>query len=284
TFSTGSLYTYDLERCCALAAEAGFDGLEIMIDARPETHSPDRLREVSDRYRLPICSLHAPFPGRSIPGWEPGPVASVTQAVALAETVGARHVVMHTPNRLRSFKLPLRIRGQRVKLPWFADTAGIRDWMRAGGLRRLQAESPVRVCVENMPTMFDVLGRIAPGINQQAVFYWNTLETWPQAHDYLTLDTTHWATHGVKPLAAYRAGGARVRHIHLSNFKDGEEHHLPQHGELDLVGFLRTLAAEAFDGQIVVEVKPPRLGGDDEARVRASLAETVAFCRAALAG
>lgn len=285
TFSTGSLYTYGLDRSTALAAEAGFDGLEIMVDPRPETHDPDSLNALSDRYGLPILSLHAPFPRLVIPGWDAAPVASITHTVALAEEVGAQHVVMHTPDRVRTRKLPLTIKGQHVKYPWGAPlSAAIRGWMKRGGLQRLQTSTPVKVCVENMPTQYDIIRQIIPGLNQQALHYWNTLETWPEAHTFLTLDTTHWATHGIAPLDAYQAGGERVQHIHLSNFHNGQEHHLPQHGDLNLAEFLRTLAADGFSGHVVVEVKPPMLGAGDDDRVRANLAETVAFCRAALAG
>ena len=31
-FSTGSLYTYNTDRCFAFAAAAGFDGIELMVD------------------------------------------------------------------------------------------------------------------------------------------------------------------------------------------------------------------------------------------------------------
>ncbi|MBN2470488.1 MAG: sugar phosphate isomerase/epimerase [Anaerolineae bacterium] len=284
TLSTGSLYLYSLERCFALAVEAGFDGVEVLVDERYDTRQPDHLCRLMDAHDLPIMSLHAPFPGRKLAGWQPGIVASVTQTVTLAEALGAAHVVMHTPDRIRTIKLPVTIDGQRLKLPWFAPASQvIQDWISSGGLRRLQNSTPVKICVENLPTPFDVLRRYLPQINQQPLAYWNTLDAWPCVHDYLTLDTTHWATHRVSPLEAYRAGGERVRHIHLSNFLAGREHQLPHIGELDLAGFLRVLSAEDFDGQIVVEVKPGSLDAHDESKVRRHLADTVAFCRAALA-
>ena len=37
-FSTGSLYPFGLERVYSWAAEAGFDGVEIMMDERWDTH------------------------------------------------------------------------------------------------------------------------------------------------------------------------------------------------------------------------------------------------------
>lgn len=280
TFSTGSLYLYGLERVFALAAEYGFDGVEIMCDERLDTRQPDYLCRLSERHGLPIHSLHAPFVGRRVPGWEPGPVRTVEQTVVLAEQVGATHVVMHLPDRVgRAF---LDLGPRRMLLPWFPVSAAIKRWMESGGLARLQAGTDVQVCVENLPIKSNHLRRWFPGLNQQGLTWWNTLDTWPQVHDYLTLDTTHWATHGIPPLDALRAANGRVRHIHLSNFQGGEEHQLPQRGELDLTGFLQTLVAEGFDGQIVVEVNPRTLEAVDEAKLRANLAEAAAFCREGL--
>jgi sugar phosphate isomerase/epimerase len=283
SFSTGSLYLYSLERCFALAAELGFDGVEVLVDERFDTREPDHLRRLMDAYRLPITSLHAPFPGRALPGWQTSPIETVTQTVALAEILGAAHVVMHTPDRIRTVKLPLGVDGQRLKLPWYAGFSRvIRKWIVSGGLREFQRTTDVKICVENMPTMFDVMRRILPQINQQRLFYWNTLDSWPQVHDYLTQDTTHWATHGIAPLTAFRAGGGRIRHIHLSNFRDGREHQLPQRGELDLKEFLWTLAAEGFEGQIVLELNPRSLEAEEPTQARRNLAEAAAFCRTAL--
>jgi sugar phosphate isomerase/epimerase len=36
-FSTGSLYPFGLDRCYGWAAEAGYDGVEIMMDERWDT-------------------------------------------------------------------------------------------------------------------------------------------------------------------------------------------------------------------------------------------------------
>lgn len=281
TFSTGSVYTYGTDRAFALAAEYGFDGVEVMCDERLDTRQPDYLRRLSERHELPIHSLHAPFVRQSLPGWEPGLVAGIRQTAALAEVVGAAHVVMHLPDRVG--RLSMTYGSRRWIVPWWPLSRAIQQWMASGGLARFQKETVVRICVENMPIQSRRLRRLLPQVNQQALVWWNTLEAWPQVHDHLTLDTTHWATHGIDPLDAYRAANGRVRHVHLSNFADGREHQLPQRGELDLAGFLRHIVADGFDGQVVVEVNPASLEAADEDRLRAHLAETVAFCRAALA-
>ena len=44
--STGSLYNYRIDRVFALAAEAGFDGIELLIDHRWDTRQSDYLRQL----------------------------------------------------------------------------------------------------------------------------------------------------------------------------------------------------------------------------------------------
>jgi sugar phosphate isomerase/epimerase len=100
TFSTGSLYLYSLDRCFALAAACGFDGVEVICDQRYDTRQPDNLRRLMDTYGIPVLSLHAPFLNGRLDGWESGERAAIEQTVALAEAIDARHVVMHLPNRI----------------------------------------------------------------------------------------------------------------------------------------------------------------------------------------
>jgi len=48
--SSGSLYTYGLDRVFALAAEAGFDGIEVLVDMRFDTRQPAYLRRLVERH------------------------------------------------------------------------------------------------------------------------------------------------------------------------------------------------------------------------------------------
>ena len=47
--STGSLWNYVTDRCFSFAAEAGFDGIELMLDSRYETRMPDSLHSLMAR-------------------------------------------------------------------------------------------------------------------------------------------------------------------------------------------------------------------------------------------
>ena len=86
--STGSLHTYGLNRAWGFAADAGFDAVEVMIDAKWDTRQPAYLRALMAEYGLPIAALHTPF--RPLAGFGEDYPACVRRALALAAEVGAR--------------------------------------------------------------------------------------------------------------------------------------------------------------------------------------------------
>src|SRR5262245_24770008 len=102
--STGSLFNFDVDTAMALASEAGFDGIELMVDWRRETYQPEHLQKLMDRYQLPILAIHSPFAKMVMPDWPADPVESIQRAVRLAETVGAKTVVVHPPGRWLRFQ------------------------------------------------------------------------------------------------------------------------------------------------------------------------------------
>lgn len=271
-FSTGSLYLMDTAQCFELAAEAGFDGVEVMCDERFSTRDPHYLAALSARYNLPILTLHTPFSSR-VSGWrDTSPLGLVRHTLKLAETLDAESIVIHNP--LWIGRGVLNLGGWSLQFPWRTQFDEIRRWIEQD-LARDQAATPVRLAIENMPAKGMWGQRVNPA-------WWNTIDAWSTLHDHLTLDTTHWATYDLDPLDAYRAAGPRVAHVHLSNF-DGREHRLPHKGYLDLGAFLRALAADDFGGTVSVEVAPDALEFYDADLVRRNLRDTVDFCREHLA-
>jgi sugar phosphate isomerase/epimerase len=265
--STGSLHTYGLNRAFELAAEAGYDGLEIIIDQRADTWQVDYLARLSQGVGLPIRAVHSPFL-LSIPGWPAGDGERILRAVKLAESLGARTVVAHLPTRwLYAILITPR---HRFLIPfvWRRNSRTLR-WFRQE-LPFVQAETSAVIAIEIMP-MHRFLGW---PINAHV---WNNLTEWPQ-FDHLTLDTTHCATWRVDPRKVYDRADGRVSHIHLSNF-DGRQHRLPHQGKLKLDRFLQHVAAAGYEGDIAVETGPEAMETDDEARVKENLAAALAFCR-----
>jgi len=273
--STGSLHTYGTERTFGLAKDAGFEGVEIMIDQRWDTRQADYLNRLKDRYGLPIASVHAPF-FTGLPGWPDEGVASCKQAVALAEAVGARTVVMHLPMSMAHIQVSwplLRQKPYFVTYPWTADREHLR-WLK-DGLAQFQKTTAVTIAVENLPYRRRWFGLF------KSVWHLNTPDDWAGLQHW-ALDTTHVGTWGFDLLALYERLKGRLAHVHVSNFNSKEkrqEHRLLTDGSLPLAELLRRLRRDGYKGVIVCELDPEPLGASDENAVRANLWATVEFCR-----
>lgn len=269
-FSTGSLYSYSIERCFDLAARAGFDGIELMVDDRWDTRQPDYLHRLMARYGLPILAVHSPF-ASTVAGWPKDDVGRIKLAAALAEAVGARVVVHHLPLRLGYVVVSVTRKGQFfLPVPGWDMDQDYRRWL-IGDYARFQAGLNVLLCIENMPAR-RVLGR---QINAHS---WNTAEAIAR-FPALTLDTTHLGTWSLEPADVYPRLDGRVRHIHLSNF-DGREHRRPETGKLALDRLLALLAAGGYNGAVTLELHPDALdAGQDDSQVVALLTNSLTWCR-----
>jgi len=264
-FSTGSLYVLDIAHCFELAAEAGFDGVEVMCNSPYSSRDPLYLQTLSERYGLPVLVVHTPFVS-PLPGWErpKDEVVRIQHTLQLAEILGAETIVVHVPRKFGVARVG------PVAVPWRRRYKPVKEWMERD-LSNVQQRTFVKIAVENLPIM-RVLGRAVD------LTWWNEVETWSRVHEWLTLDTTHWATKGVNPVDAYAAAGSRVWHIHLSNY-DGREHRLPHRGHLDLGAFLQRLASEGFAGTVCTELHPDALEFQNDTALRRHLKDSITFCR-----
>lgn len=277
-FSTGSLHIMDISRTFELAAEAGFDGIEVLCDHRWATRDPLYLQAMIERYNLPVLAAHVPYSDR-LPGWNSprNRVGHITQTLELAETLKAEVIIVHIPTIafFAHFKTP----GLRnFKIPWMTPFRPVATWMK-NQLSTVQANTDVKIAFENNPSAAKVFGRKIVG-NMKA---WRGVEGWAQSHQWLTLDTTHWATVGVQPLEAYAAAKGKLAHVHLSNYNRGRQHRLPHQGELDLGSFLQQLSADDYNSTVSVEVYPEPLEFKHPTALRTNLKECVDFCREHLA-
>ncbi len=271
--STGSLYTYGMTRVFDLAAKAGYDGIEVIVDHRWDSRQPAYLRRLSADYGLPILIIHSPFVPQ-VAGWPPDQLGRLQRAVALAQEVGASTVVTHLPFRFcfvmghwngrrpRRFLLPVPFLRRE---PYYHLLKNGLDELMA-----LEAKSGVTIGIENMP-VHQVLGRPVNG------FWFNTpdqLERFP----HLTLDTTHLGTWGLDPLTVYRQLRERVIHLHLANF-DGREHRLPSDGHLALDRLLHQMARDGYRHVITVETDPSAMDAEEEGTCLEAVRRGLTFCR-----
>lgn len=250
-FSTGSLYPFGLERVYAMAAEAGYDGVEIMMDERWDTHQAGYLNGLAEKYGIPIQALHPPlFRG----AWDLDPEETLVRVARLAPRVGADVVVAHPPAAGPS--LPRWTKGPLSEARDQGVAVAVENMPRRS-VRRLFVRRELAQCY--LPEQLAGVGDV-------------------------TLDTSHLAASGVDLMQAWEVLGSQLRHIHLSdsNFTGRDEHRIPGRGRLPLREFLAALAASDYPGVVSLELKPWPLGVPKSETVLERMGEALAFTREGL--
>jgi len=250
-FSTGSLYPFGLERVCAWAAKTGFDGVEIMMDERWDTHQEEYLGDLARRHGVPILALHPPLRRGA---WGLPPEETLVRVARLASRMDVPLVVAHPPPPGR----PLE------------------RW-KAGPLREAR-EHGVVVAVENMPR-----GRAGGvfSVRRRSCYLPEHLANVGE----VTFDTSHAGASKVDLLRAHSVLATQLRHVHLSdsNLVAGrDEHRLPGKGRLPLKPFLAALGASGFGGAVCLELKPWPLGTPDPETILRRMDAALRFTREGL--
>ena len=251
-FSTGSLYPFGLDRVWAWISETGYDGVEIMMDERWDTHQEDYLRDLVERHGVPILALHPPLRRGA---WGLGPEETLVRVARLASRLEVPVVVAHPP------------RPGRVLERW-----------KAGPLRQAR-EQGVVVAVENMPK--SRAGGLF-GVGRKSCYLPEHLAGVGE----VTLDTSHAGASKVDLLRAHSVLAAQLRHVHLSdsNLELGrDEHRLPGRGRLPLKPFLAALGASGYSGAVSLELKPWSLGTPDPEPILERMRAALRFTREGLA-
>ena len=95
--STASCYPESCTTAFEMAADLGFDGVEVMVWTDPVSQDPEALRGLSDRFAMPILAIHAPCLLLTQRVWSTDPWAKLQRAKEASERVGASTVVVHPP-------------------------------------------------------------------------------------------------------------------------------------------------------------------------------------------
>ena len=251
--STASCYPLNTAAAFEIAAELGYDGIEVMVWTDPVSQNADELRDLVQQWQIPVVSIHAPTLLLTQRVLSPQPWGKIDRSMEIAEALDAPTVVLHPPFR------------------WQKDYA---EGFMKGVAAREAAHPNVRLAVENM---FPWRAR---GREVQAYLpHWDLLKN---HYDHTTLDLSHTATSGSDAMHIVEVLGSRLSHIHLADglgsIKD--EHLVPGRGAQPCAQVLEHLGRNRFTGDVVVEVGTRRLR-DDERLV--DLAESLAFARTHLA-
>ncbi|HEX9352688.1 MAG TPA: sugar phosphate isomerase/epimerase, partial [Streptosporangiaceae bacterium] len=252
--STASVYPDRTPDAFEVAARLGYDGVEVMVTPDAVSQDVEVLRRLADYHSVPVLAVHAPCLLITQRVWGREPWGKLVRAKDVAEQLGARVVVVHPPFR------------------WQREYA--KDF--AAGLARMQDETDVLFTVENMFPLRAGGAEVAPYAPS-----WNPV---PMDYPHVTLDLSHTAVSGSDALAMADELGGRLAHVHLADgtgLANRDEHLVPGRGTQPCAQLLHRLAAEDYQGLVVLEVKTFR-APTAEAR-QADLAEALEFARANLA-
>ena len=247
--STASVYPATTADAFDIAASLGYDGVEVMVWNDPDSQDVDALRRLSEDSGVPVLAIHSPCLVITQRVWGTDPWGKVDRSLEAARTLGARTVVVHPPFR------------------WQREYA--REFV--AGVRERAERSEVALAVENM---FPLRAR-----GRSVSAYAPDWDPTEEDIDAFTLDLSHTSVSGSDALAVADSMGSRLRHLHVA---DGlgtarDEHLVPGRGLQPCAAVLERLAAEQFDGLVVVEVNTRK--ADSRGQREAELAESLAFCR-----
>ena len=268
SLSTACLFHLPLRRLFALAAEIGFDGIELVMGAEVWLRGSDYVRGLSAEYGLPVVSVHQTLLRFGPSG---GGARRMLDATRVALALGSATVVVHTPYVLDW--------ADRRALDWLEQLRVCRQLVRGTG---------TRLSVEN-PGWY---GSFSPG---QALACLPELAAFARWHGLgITLDTCHLGTCGLPLIEAYDLVADCLVNVHLSDLKHLsfplEAHHLqtvfarhqlPGDGHLGLGAFLAHLAAQGYQRLLTLEAGAVALGVWSPREVRRRLAAALSFMRTA---
>lgn len=254
SLSTGSLFTLPLKKVCELSAEAGFDGVELIINQDFQKVNPSKL-VASLQQITTIHSIHAPF--MPLDGWG-GPIESLRICVELAADRGIPLVNFHPPS-------------------WMGFEVGFLRWLYS--VRDFQKEvgnnGQVNVTIENMPWV----GRFK--INPNILSNTQRMIDFIHEHNlFMTFDCTHMGSgkaNFINDFYLFYESG-RIRNIHFSDYGHGREHLLPGHGILPLTRFLNHLRSTDYQSTVTLELDPSEFP-KSEPVILESLKEILAYLR-----
>jgi sugar phosphate isomerase/epimerase len=252
--STSCNILLGVEQSFRVARIAGYDGLEIMVTTDPVSKDASALKQLIERYSLPILSIHAPslFWMQMIGGRDAQ--VKLEKSAELAAEVGASSVVVHPPFR------------------WEAGYA--KNFERI--VRQTAQNTGIEICVENMFPW-----KVA---HKNLKAYAPSPDPLDLDVDAMTLDFSHASLSGRDSLEYAMAMGDKLRHIHLCDGRrsvdDGnmhDEHLVPGRGTQPVAETLTYLVENGFTGHVVAEIGLHKIRNP---QVRLDmLVETVAFAK-----
>lgn len=230
TLSSTAVYPESTASAFELAAQLGYDGVELMVGVDPLSTDIDAIEKLSKYHEVKVHSVHAPVLIITQNTWSSDPWEKLRISGESAKRLGADTVVVHPP-----------FRWQKQYGNEFVE-----------GIKRLNAESGVTFAVENMFPW-----RSAGRKLQMYLPAWDPTD---MPYEHLTLDLSHASTSQMKSMDLLHQWGDRLHHVHLTDGKGSfkDEHWLPGEGDQDAWALVEELGRRGFTGDIVLEVSTRR--------------------------
>jgi sugar phosphate isomerase/epimerase len=238
-----------VDRAFKLAADLGYDGVEVMVWTDPASQDLQSLARLARRYDVPILAVHAPCLLITQRVWASDPVLRLRRSAEATAELGAGTMVIHPPFRWQ----------RRYALSF-------RDEVLAA-----QSRTGVRIAVENM---FPIRRRgfAVSGFHP-------TPDPTDAGYPHYTLDLSHTAASGADVFALMERMGSGLAHVHLTDgsgsFRD--EHLVPGRGTQPVGKVCERLVRGGFAGTVVVEINTRHLRS--RADRLAAVSESLLFAR-----
>lgn len=256
--STSCVFPLGTDAAFGMSADAGFDGVEVMVTVDSATQNGRTLARLAERHGQPVLAVHAPVLPFTRFVFGSDLRTKLVRSAELATELGATTVVVHPPFRWES-----RYARRFVE-----------------HVETISAEHGVEIAVENM------FPWRVKGLELRS--YLPSSDPTDMAVSAMTLDFSHAALAGRNSLEFVHAMGPRLRHVHLTDgtvslneAKRFDEHLVPGRGTQPVAEVLEHLAGSGWSGSLVAEVAT-RKARAPETRID-MLRETVRFARAHLA-
>ncbi|GAA2818294.1 sugar phosphate isomerase/epimerase family protein [Saccharopolyspora taberi] len=257
--SSASVWPQPARAAFEMASDLGFDGVEVMVWADAVSQDVAALRRLSDRHGVPVLAVHAPCLLITQRVWSPEPEERLRRSVVAASDLGASTVVVHPP-----------FRWQRRYAEGFGELVG-----------ELEEASGIRIAVENMfpvrpPNSWN---RLRGGKSSGLSAFKPSPDPTDVGYRNYTLDLSHAAAAHVDAIDLLKRMGGGLAHVHLADGTGAprDEHLIPGQGNQPCAEVCEALAADGFDGSVVLEINTRKARN---ARQRAALlAEALLFAR-----
>ena len=263
--SSASVWPQPARAAFEMSADLGFDGVEVMVWADAVSQDVQALSRLSQQHGVPVLAVHAPCLLITQRVWSPEPEERLRKAVVVAEELGASTVVVHPP-----------FRWQRRYADAFSEL-----------VEELEDTSGIKVAVENMfplrpPNSLNRLraGRVQGGRTNSGL---SAFKPSPDPTDVgfrnYTLDLSHAAAAHVDAIELLKRMRDGLAHVHLADGTGAarDEHLLPGQGNQPCAEVCEALAADGYDGSVVLEVNTRKARNPQQ---RADmLAEALLFAR-----